>query len=203
MEDNNAECFHDVEILEKLRGEKLADNFHLLVEKYMKVIFAVAYRMLGNPEDAEDVTIDTFVYAFQSLPEMLDTGQDIHLRPWLLTIVRNRCFNHRRDQERLKRPPSGIPLDRQDIREHVEGTPYGQLPSAEYEAVVRENNNKLYKALRQLSERERVIIILHYIGELPDSEIASILKGKPDTIKKARQRAVIKLRKIMDKDKQQ
>ena len=199
MDGDSAGYFDDAEILQRVT-ENMDDDFHLLVAKYKKTIFAVAWSMLGNQQDAEEVTADTFVQACQSLPKLIEKGQGIYLRPWLITIVTNGCLNHKRHEGRQRRPPPGVSLDTDEGRDRVDGTGHYQAPSAEDEAIRHENTNELYRLLRQLPQRQLIIVILYYIGGLSDSEIASILERKRDTIKKDRERALQRLKKLREKD---
>jgi len=70
----------------------------------------------------------------------------------------------------------------------------GCVPSAEDEAIRHENTRELYCLLQRLVQRQRVIVILYYIGGLSVAVIASILGSKPDAIKKEKERALKKLR---------
>jgi RNA polymerase sigma-70 factor (ECF subfamily) len=192
--DDYAESLDDAEIFEKLI-ESLDDYFHLLVRKYGKTIFRVAWRMLGSIEDAEEVKNDTFEQAYRSLGKMIEKGQKIHFRPWLTAIVTNSCLNRKRHDQRKKRPPLGISLSTDEGSDLVEGMLDSQGLSAEDEAIQREDKDELYLLLRRLPPRQYIIIILYYIGGLSDPEIAGILGRKPNTIKKDRGRALEKLRK--------
>ena len=104
MDDDYAESLDDAEILEKL-AENLGDYFDLLVRKYEKTIFGVAWVMLGSPEDAKEVTNDTFEQAYWSLGKMIENGQKIYFRSWLVVIVTNSCLNRKRHEGTRRRPP--------------------------------------------------------------------------------------------------
>lgn len=202
MSDVCASDLDDAEILENVT-RNLNDYFHLILGKYERSVLAVAMGILNNPQDAEEVTADTFVKFYQSLPAMIAEERDIHLRPLLMRIVTNRCLNRRRDEQRQLRflPGGRISLDTVEGRVFVEGMPCGQTISAEGEAIQHENSEELYRLLGRLTLRERVVVTNHYIGKLPDSEIASMLdEKKPDTIKKMRQRALKKLRDMRSKE---
>jgi RNA polymerase sigma-70 factor, ECF subfamily len=192
MGDDYAQCFDDAEILKKVT-ENPNDYFHLLPAKYGKTVFAVALRMLGNPHDAEEVAADAFVQAYRSLPNLIEKGQAIHFRLWLVVVVRNLCRNFKRRY----RPPD-VPLT-DDVLNWIEGTSCGQDLSAEDEAIRHETNEALYRLLRRLPQRQHDIVILYYIGGLADPEIARILERKPDTIKKDRELALKKLREMRNK----
>jgi RNA polymerase sigma-70 factor (ECF subfamily) len=193
MNEAHAEDFEDAEILQRV-AENLDDYFHLLWEKYGRIVFAVAQGLLDNPQDAEEAVVDTFMQSYRSLPRLIERGQTILLRPWLITIVTHSCQNRKRHDGRLRRPPHGLSLDTDDGKKLAESTLCGFAPSAEDEAIQHENNDELYCLLRQLPQRQRVIVLLYYIAGLSGAEIASILGSKPEAIKKERERALKKLR---------
>lgn len=193
MDEDHAGYFDDAAVLQRL-VEGLDDYFHLLWEKYGKTVSAVARGLLDNPQDAEEVAADTFIQAYRSLPRLIERGQAIHLRPWLITIVTHSSQNRRRHDGRQRRPPPGISLDTDDGWNLAENALCGLVPSAEDEAIRHENNEEVYRLLRQLPQRQRLIVTLHYIGGLTGAQIASILGSKADAIKKERERALKKLR---------
>lgn len=196
MNEDHAGYFDDVEILKRIT-ENLDDYFHLLWGKYGRIVLAVAQGMLDNPQDAKEVA-DTFIQAYRSLLRLIERGQAIHLKPWLITIVTHSCQNRKRNDRRQRRPPPGISLDTDEGWNLAEGTLHSLVFSAEDEAIQHENNDELHRLLRQLPQRQRIIVSLYYIGGLSGAEIASILGSKPDAIKKERERA---LKKLRDKEK--
>jgi len=67
------------------------DKYSFLVEKYKKPIFNLAYRMTGKYEDADDLSQETFLKAFESL-EYFQPGSDFF--PWIYAISLNLIRNH-------------------------------------------------------------------------------------------------------------
>jgi RNA polymerase sigma-70 factor (ECF subfamily) len=86
-----------------------------LVMRHQKALFGLAYRMLGNRQDAEDVVQESFVRAIRAI-HRFDGSRS--LRPWLLGIVANRC---RTALERRRRRPqvTGVPDLVADHRSHA------------------------------------------------------------------------------------
>jgi RNA polymerase sigma factor (sigma-70 family) len=197
MDDDYARDLDDAEILAKIT-ENLNDNFHLLVEKYKTPIFPMALGMLGNQQDALEVTAYTFEQAYLSLPGLIAGGRAINFRPWLSTIVTNACRNRWRDDKR-QRLPAGISVDTEDGRRRVESMP-GLVRSAENEAIQHENIEELYRVLGRLRSPKREIVVLYYIEGLSDPEIASQLGKDREAIKKMRERAVKKMREMRENE---
>ncbi len=139
------------------RGD--ASAFEVLVRRYYRAAYAVALGLLGNSMDAEDVCQDAFLKAL----ERLDDCREPHkFASWLLQIVRNRAHNFRayrrvRATESLEltgaagREDSARDAERADLRERLED------------------------ALRQLSEIQRQVVLLHDLEGLKHREIAGHL----------------------------
>src|SRR5436853_4468683 len=65
--------------------------FEVLFGRYRTRLLAFCRHMLGSKEDAEDILQDVFAAAYNAI---LADRRDIHARPWLYRIARNRCLNH-------------------------------------------------------------------------------------------------------------
>ena len=151
--------------------------FRLLVERHERLIFQFARNMLRNVEDAEDLTQEVFVAAFQHLATF-DVKKS-KLSTWLLTIARNRCCN------RMKQRPVNTPgnVDAVDRR-----------PSPEKAVVQSEVWQHLAVALESLPLEQRTAFVLAEIQELPHAEIAAIEGIELGTVKSRVSRARERLR---------
>ena len=85
----------DAELVARAAGGS-APAFRLLYRAYVRPLYWIAHRLLGDSSDAEDVVQETFVVAWRKLPE-LDLASD-SLLPWLATICRFQAANRRRAQ---------------------------------------------------------------------------------------------------------
>ena len=129
-----------------LQGDRAA--FEVVIRSASRNLFAIAYGILQNREEAEDVVQDTFVKAWKSRWRMRDSAK---LPAWLSTIARHRA----RDLAR-KRRPEPLPADF-ETTETVE--PQGVGQKADLDGEVR-------SALAQLPELHRVAVTLRYFEEL-------------------------------------
>src|SRR5687767_15289126 len=68
-----------------------ADAFEVFVRTYQDMVFATAVRLLGEPAEAEDVTQQVFLKAFQRFDEI---GTSPAAAGWLKTVAKNACLNH-------------------------------------------------------------------------------------------------------------
>jgi RNA polymerase sigma-70 factor (ECF subfamily) len=136
-----------------------------LVERFQTMVFAVCVRMLGQREDAEDVTQDVFLRVFRSLRSWDPTRP---LQPWILAIAANRC------RTALRQRP------RNAAHNSVE---MSHIVAAEGSGDSRELSDELDLAVSALREDYRLCFVLFYQQELSCAEIASVLDRPEGTVK--------------------
>lgn len=170
------------------RAQK-SDNaaWETLVREHQEPVFRLAYLLLGDAHDAEDVAQDTFIRAFGSL-HTFDLSRP--MRPWLLTIAsnlaRNRLRSVRRYLSALRRTAQ------EDVASQKEQVSLGERSAQQWEA------HTLWQAVRRLHSHEQEIIYLRYFLELSEAEMASALRVAPGTVKSRLHRAMGKLRGLVD-----
>jgi RNA polymerase sigma-70 factor, ECF subfamily len=150
-----------------------AQAFGLVVRKYMKQAYFTALGLVGNHEDALDLSQEAFVRAFRAR-ERFDPGQKFFT--WYYRILRNLCLNHLRDRARF----ADLPAD-----ESAEGpadalTEYPADPSVL--AQRNEMNTALWQAIARLKPEDREIILLREIEGCSYGEIAERLEIPPGTV---------------------
>ncbi|HEY4259370.1 MAG TPA: sigma-70 family RNA polymerase sigma factor [Schlesneria sp.] len=171
--------YDDHTIIEQiLAGE--TGRFRLLVQTYQPLVFQFARNMLRTIEDAEDLTQEVFVAAFQNLGKFDSTRAKFST--WLLTITRNRCLNQLA-RYRASPPAAVVSVDR------------GLSPDAA--AVANEVWQHLSDALETLPIEQRIAFVLAEIQELSHAEIAMIEQIEVGTVKSRVSRARDKLRQAM------
>lgn len=141
-----------------------AASFRPLVERYQRVLFSVALRMLGDREDAADATQTAFLRAYEKLGSY-DARHKFF--SWLYRILVNECLNVRRGQ-RLR-----VPLD-----EQIEA-PGGPLETLE----AAERRRRVQAALLRLSAEQREVVVLRHFADLSYAEIANALSLPEKTVK--------------------
>jgi len=156
----------DVVLVQRVRrGDAAA--FDVLVRRHLKQAFAVAYRILGQREDTEDLVQEAFVAALEKI-DSFDTSREF--RPWLLRIVANRAINARRRRE-LRRTEE-IPRD---------AAARTQSPAADVEH--REMEHRVQQALAGLPDRQRTIVQLSGFEGLNSTDIGEILNIPAGTVR--------------------
>lgn len=165
-------------------------SFNTLVTRHERTVYNVCLRMLRDPMAAEDATQDTFIKAWSAV----DTFRGGLVRPWLLRIATNRCYDILRSQKRR-------PADSLDA-ELVESEPdwSSQAEAAEHPeqfASRRELSGFLERALGMLPEDQRLVIVLSDVQGNSYEEISGITGVPVGTVKSRINRARTRLREII------
>jgi len=182
----------DEEDLLSLLATDLDHHFGQLVILYQQRLFSFALRLVGSPQDAEDIIQEAFLrsyHALKSYPVL--KVRALRIRPWLYTITLNIFRNRQRKPEH-----QSIPLDTS------EGSPQLEIedPSCgpDEEAYWHETRRELEIQLATLSDRYRVAVTLYYFEDLSYSEIAELLNQPIGTVKAHVHRALRQLHKALD-----
>ena len=177
------------EILERCKcGDELA--WEALVRTYETRVYAITYHYVGNREDACDLAQDVFVRIYRHIRLCVEPQMFF---PWVIRIARNACIDHLR--RRKSRPPAQD-IDAADA-EFLSSS--DRNPEEQYAESSR--MKLIYRAIRELTDLNREIILLKEILGLSLEEIASMLKVPLGTIKSRSNRARLELaRKLLDAD---
>ncbi|MFQ5423165.1 MAG: RNA polymerase sigma factor [Phycisphaerae bacterium] len=153
--------------------------FDRLIEVHQRRAVAVAYRLLGNIDDAMDVCQDAFVRAFRSLATLADPAR---FGGWLMRIVSNRALNYRRDRRRTVSLSTGNDDPGVDENTLADRPEHGSNP-AEGRLLTAETEQAVSKAIEQLPDRQRLALVLFAIEGLPQKEVAEILECSVEVVK--------------------
>jgi RNA polymerase sigma-70 factor (ECF subfamily) len=144
------------------------EAFEVLVEKYKRKTFRLAFSVLRDQEEALDVAQEAFVKAFRSLPKFKG---DSAFYTWLFRITMNLALDRRRQRITRTRAMGGEEVP----PEEWERTAVAGDASPDDEAVGAERRSRIAGALESLPEHHRSIIILSDIQGLSYREIAEVL----------------------------
>jgi RNA polymerase sigma-70 factor (ECF subfamily) len=174
-------------LLERIRnGDEY--GFELLVKEHTGKVIALAWRLVGNREEAEDLAQEAFLRLHRSLP---DFRGDSRISTWLYRTTTRLAIDHLR-RERIKRKLFFFRQDN-DAPDPVElARDPGNDPGRELQS--QEAMRTLRKSLRKLSSRQQVIFSLRHYEGLPLKEIAAHLGLQTGTVKAHLHRAVTQLR---------
>ena len=142
---------------------------HAFLERYQRFVYSVCFRMMGNHHDAEEVSQESLIRIYRNLKKWDPTRP---LKPWLLTITRNRCLTAL--DKRNKQPVQNeLALELEtERREHSKHT------NEEMEW-----SEELDLALDKLRDDYRDCFVMFYRHEMSYREIAETLEKPEGTIK--------------------
>jgi RNA polymerase sigma-70 factor (ECF subfamily) len=173
----------DGQLVERvLAGDRKA--FDQLIVKYQRQAVAVSYRLLGNSQDAQEVSQDAFLKAFTSLNTLQKPGA---FGGWLMRIVSNLSLNYRRARKVRQQLPLDDVLGPTASNESQSAGGGSEWMSKSGDPVhaleSREMGAKLQAALQQLPEKQRLAIVMFTIDEMPQKQVAEALDCSVEAVK--------------------
>lgn len=160
-----------------------AGAFELLLSRHQRSVYNLAVRFLGDRDEAEDVTQETFFRIFKAAPTYTP---DAKFTTWLYTIVKNLCFNVLRGRK------SGqlVPME----SEYLPELPTGD--EGPIERIARaQTRDAVIRAVARLPENMRMALILNKYHDLQYDEIARIMGCTVNAVKLRMYRARLILAK--------
>lgn len=158
-----------------------AGAWEALVRDHQQPIFRLAYLMLGDPDEAEDVAQETFIRAYGALARF-DPARP--LRPWLLRIAANLARNRRRSLRRRLASLRALSAP----------------PAPALDESVGWEGRTLWDAVRRLGAADQEVIYLRFFLDLPEAEAARALDVALGTVKSRTSRALARLRSLIDRE---
>ncbi len=177
------------------RGEEAA--FAAIYQRYERRIYAYVYRIMGNPDDAFDLTQETFIKAYQALPR-LGHEQELNLSAWLHRIASNTCL----DLLRRRKLISWLPWEHERERGEGVAEPASHDPSGDPERsyVQQETSKQVQNTLRRMSMRNREALVLKEYQSMSCDEIAEVMGVSRGAVKSILFRAREEFRKLYDEE---
>jgi RNA polymerase sigma-70 factor, ECF subfamily len=176
-----------------LAGEREA--YRVLVERHSAYVYRLAYRMTGNPHDAEEVVQEAFLRAYQKLQQFAGNA---NFGTWVYRIAANYAIDRlrqKKNEDARRESPSRLAEGEAEI------DPLSQLkdsaPSPERLAGSAQLAKRMKEALDALTPAERTAIVMRHWDGCGIEEIAAVLKSNSSAAKNTVFRAVQKLRQAL------
>jgi RNA polymerase sigma-70 factor (ECF subfamily) len=172
--------------------------FDCFVEYFRPKIFQYSWLMCGHREDAEEVAQETLLKVFESGDQLREPEK---VRSWVFRIAKNACLMKRRKS--VFAPARELSLDEFMPSKHQAGDPV-RIETADWSALPEgktlqsEMRELLEKAIRELPEAYRSVILLRDMEELSTQETAQILEVSDDVVKTRLHRARLAIRQRLD-----
>jgi RNA polymerase sigma-70 factor (ECF subfamily) len=157
------------------------EDFAPIIARYKDAVFGVSIARLRDFDDAEDITQQVFIEAFERLASLKDPNR---LGAWLRTIAIHRSIKLRKREQRR-------------VELNVAALPEGQVPTPVEELEQSELRDQVMAAIGRLSKVQRETVTLYYISGYSQQEVAAIQEVPLGTIKHRLHQARRKLKKDM------
>lgn len=158
-----------------------ANAYDELVRRYQRQIYGVVYHMTSHHEDANDLTQEAFVKAWQALKSFKG---DSSFFTWIYRIAVNRTLNHLK-QRKFRDDKHAMSLNDLDVEaeHHPDLVALASDKTPRRALAMEELKEKLNVAMQRLSENHRIVVTLHDIQGLPHDEIAKVLGCNTATVR--------------------
>jgi len=163
-------------------------GFEELYDRFSRVLFSTAYRVLNNQEAAEDVLQDVFIQIWEKAP-LYDPSRGKPIT-WAITLTRNKAIDRLRSTVRRNRLGDDLEREAQSQDQFDDRSSFDALAAEDRGKLVRE-------AIQKLSEDQREAIELAFFSSLTQLEIAERLNVPLGTIKARIRRGMLRLRDLL------
>ena len=182
----------DIRLMEKVRaGDEAA--FRELVEAHQHRVIGTVTRMLGDPNEAEDLSQQIFVRVWKSAPRWEPTAK---FTTWLYTILRNLVFNECRRRSRHKLTSLHAATDDED---HPQQFADGTVKQPDTTMLDEEMQDAIERSIQELPEAQRMAVIMRRYQDVSYEEIAEVLDLTVPSVKSLLFRARTELREKLKK----
>ena len=166
------------------------DAFGRIYQTYYDTVFRFIYYRVSNRQTAEDLTSTVFVRALASIGGLTWQGREVGA--WLTVVARNLIADHRKRAEHRLTTSVPAVLDIDTVRLDPVPDTADVVTAGALAAIVRD-------AVSYLTDEQRTCIELRFFGGLSVAETAAVMGKREGTVKSLQYRAVVALRRLLDK----
>ena len=157
-----------------LKGQEISGDFEQIFKEYWSRIYEVVFRLVGDPDEAQDLALQTFWRYYRNPPAMQD-----NIAGWLYRVAVNLGFNAMRDSRRRSS---------YENQAGTEEIAQRSIPEPEQEVILAEERQAVQGVLVDMKPRSAKLLVLRYSG-LTYAEIAEVLNINPSSVGKLLARA--------------
>ena len=168
--------------------------FRKLVEKYELNVYNTCIGMLGNEDNAKDISQDVFIEVFRSIHKFRG---DSKISTWLYRLAVNKSLNHIRDNKKHRIVKSIQRFFIKDENETLDLQDFGSQ-NAEQEIEQNEHSKALHQALNKLPENQKTAFVLKNYDDLSYKQISEIMELSHSSVESLIHRAKTNLQKHLE-----
>jgi RNA polymerase sigma-70 factor, ECF subfamily len=178
----------DKKLIEEFLAGK-QEAFEVLLDRYLKPVYNFSYQLVRDATISEDLTQETFVKAWKNIKRF---DKNRSFKTWVFTIAKNTTYDYFKKKKTIPFS-SFVDEDGNNKLENLSDNNILLDEILERKNIAKEMEEKL----KEIPEKYRIILTLHYREDFSLQEISEIL-GKPyNTIKSGHQRALKKMREVI------
>ncbi len=181
----------DLELVKEFQAGKV-EAFNELVRRYQQKVYWIAHRIIGNHNDADDITQDVFVKVYKSLENFRSESS---FYTWIYRIASNMAISSIRRKKIIN-------LIKFDDAFSALNSIADENISALDNMELKENRILIEEAIAQLPPRQKKVFIMRYYDELPYEEISKILNKQVSGLKANYFHALKNIKNFMRKKSQ-
>ena len=189
-------------------GQSPREAFEGIVKQHMKDAYFIALGLVGNREDALELSQEAFYRAYKHFDQLNSKGKFF---PWFYQILRNLCFSHLR-KRRVRRnyqqevgdagpQTDGTATNPQSEVSNPQSEDFADCFDPEMVAERNESKDRIWRAIAQLDEKHREVIVLRHFRDMSYDEMAKLLFCNRGTVTSRLFYARQKLKEILDHEK--
>ena len=164
------------------------EKFEQIVSEHSSFVYNVAYRMMGNPDDADEVVQDTFLSAYRARDRFRGDAQ---VTTWLYRIATNAALMRLRKNSRKKE----ISTDPTEVYQRIDRADWADAPDRT--ALNNELSQEIQRGIQRLPDDLKAAVILRDVQELTNDEAARVLEVSVSALKARLHRGRVMLRNIL------
>ena len=168
-----------------LKGD--LEAYGSLIQDHQVSVFNVCFRILGNRQEAEDLTQEAFIRAYQQIKKY---DPERPFRPWIRTLAANHCYNHLKKRR----------LQKVELEDEKTQKIDGLSREPEISLEISQENRKLYQALWRLPDNQRIALELRHFQGMSYKEMAKVLNLPINTVRSHLYRGRQNLTKILEEE---
>ena len=173
----------DLELFQTLHSGNL-NALSVLYKRYGEIVYRVALKMLGNTQEAEDITQEVFFYLYSKGKYDERRGS---MLVYLMTLTRSRSIDRQRQ----------LKSQWQRIQRWFYGFPTQNHSNSMDKIALKEISQQVRDAIAKLPEKHKQVLELSYFDGLSQSQIANRLKMPLGTVKTYKRKGLLKLRELL------
>lgn len=171
-------------LVKKAKTGRDPEAFGELYDEYVDQLFRYIYYKVGNFTEAQDLTGQTFLKAFENIDSY--ELRDVAFSSWLYRIAHNLVVDYFRRESRREH----VPIEEQPPAASNRGNPV--------ESVMADlDSERLYAAIGKLTHNQREVLVLKFIDNLSNNQVAEIMGISVGAVKSTQKRGLLSLNRIL------